>query len=141
MSPVVLRYVIGTAMAANCTDGDLRLSGDQNRNQTSKHEGRVEICVNGTWGTVCDSDIRKVTAAVICRQLGFSHIGAEVKLRAYYGQGSGKIHLSKVKCIGCEEKLINCTARTKFILCEHWRDAGVKCLQASTCTYASYLLL
>ena len=33
-------------------------------------EGRVEICVNGAWGTVCDQGFTKEEAIVVCRQLG-----------------------------------------------------------------------
>ena len=52
-----------------CTRGAIRLQGG---NATS---GRVEICNNNVWGTVCDDLWSSVDAQVACRQLGFSADG------------------------------------------------------------------
>ena len=33
-------------------------------------EGRVEICINRAWGSICDLGFTKEEAMVVCRQLG-----------------------------------------------------------------------
>ena len=57
-------------IAAPCSNGPLRLVGGNVPN-----EGRVEICLNDVWGTVCDDGWSTTDAAVVCRQLGYSTQG------------------------------------------------------------------
>ena len=38
----------------------------------SGEEGRVEVCLSGQWGTVCNSDWERSNAPhIICRDLGY----------------------------------------------------------------------
>ena len=48
-----------------------------NRNQRGSQLGRVEICNNNNWGTVCDDDWGFKDGLVTCRQLGFRGVGME----------------------------------------------------------------
>ena len=54
----------------DCSQGQLRLIGG-----SSENEGRVEICYDNQWGTICDNGWSSEDAKVVCRQLGFQTVG------------------------------------------------------------------
>ncbi|XP_070408687.1 neurotrypsin isoform X2 [Nothobranchius furzeri] len=93
----------------------------------SSREGRVEIYLSGQWGTICDDGWTDNDAEVVCRQLGFSGV-AKARVMAYFGEGTGPIHVDNVRCSGNERSLADCIKQTPGTHnCRHSEDAGVIC--------------
>ena len=67
-----------TAVPSNCTHGDIKLVGGP-----TEYAGNVEVCVNGVWGTICDSSWTSSDALVVCAQAGYPGQGTEYKLLLY----------------------------------------------------------
>ena len=92
------------------------------------NSGRVEVCYNNTWGTVCDGGWDAADAQVVCRQLGYSLNEANILTGPDVPDGTGQIWLDQVNCVGTEISLSNCSADlTGNHGCSHDRDAGVTC--------------
>ena len=60
---------------SNCTDGQIRLI--RAGGIESSNTGRVEVCINRVWGTVCDTLFDGTDAQVVCAQLGFPQFASK----------------------------------------------------------------
>ena len=91
------------------------------------YSGRVEVLVDGEWGTVCDDHWDTTDASVVCRQLGYPAVLASYS-SAHFGPGTGTIWFDDLQCSGEEESLNECShigiGRHN---CGHNEDAGVAC--------------
>lgn len=117
-----------------CKHGNVRLAGG-----ATDREGRVEVCILGRWGTICDRNWQKANAQVVCQQLGFDleTYGKQSTLKCFtilsgmashyysrnnifpsdahaitdasFGGGSGIIYLQRIICTGDEPGLLNCS--------------------------------
>ena len=127
-------------------NGDIRLV---NHWGDDDHSGRLEIFIDGHWGTICGKNGTnfKSVAETACRQLGF-----DVSLLPFYGtvteQGypiannSTKIHFGSINCgsstssifdnycsTNYHQHVLRCAVDTKVneTACTHRNDIGVSC--------------
>ncbi|KAJ1104981.1 hypothetical protein NDU88_002389 [Pleurodeles waltl] len=107
-------------------NGAVRLVNNKGRTD----RGRVEIYINGEWGTVCDDLWSMKAAMVVCRQLGFSYV-VKASKHAEFGEGRTlNILLDDVQCTGKERNLLECAHKgIGKHNCSHTEDAGVVCSQ------------
>ena len=54
-----------------CENGDIRLVTSDGDTGQGVMSGRVEVCWDDRWGTVCDQNWSDNDATVVCRELGF----------------------------------------------------------------------
>ena len=77
--PLMTRYLLFTAdttSAGSCSDSELQLANRTDDYDDWTRRGRVEICINNAWGTVCDTSFSVPDALVACNQLtGFQREG------------------------------------------------------------------
>ncbi|XP_062609505.1 uncharacterized protein LOC134271297 [Saccostrea cucullata] len=87
--------------------------------------GRVEVNLNGLWGTVCDDEFDTRAAQVLCKQLGLPYAHA---FPNNFGPGTGSIWLDDVMCMGSEGNILECN-QTEIGNndCDHTEDIGVVC--------------
>ena len=68
-----MNYITVESMGSTCNYGDVRLMDG-----SSEYEGRVEVCINDQWGTVCDTSWSGTDATTVCKQLGYAYTSSKI---------------------------------------------------------------
>ncbi|CAI8032178.1 Neurotrypsin [Geodia barretti] len=93
--------------------------------------GRLEICYNGYWQSVCRHNATGPTSAIVaCRELGYSNL-----LKATFTSiGLYDVTLPSIpilweglQCHGNERSLSDCPRRNGFHNCINWEDVVLHC--------------
>ncbi|XP_036155210.1 scavenger receptor cysteine-rich type 1 protein M130-like isoform X2 [Myotis myotis] len=96
-------------------------------NGKSSCEGRVELKVLGTWGSLCNSHWDMEDAHVLCQQLKCG-IALSIPGRAHFGKGSGQIWRHMFFCTGTEQHMGDCPVTALGAsLCSAEQVASVIC--------------
>ena len=96
---------------------------------TDATNGRFEICIGGTWGTVCDEEFHNIDAKIVCKQLGHSYEGAEAVFGGVFGYGEDAVAITTLHCVGDETAITQCffTTGSDVSSCSHANDVGIIC--------------
>lgn len=100
------------------------------RSGTTSNQGRVELFLNGTWGTICDDYWGIEEANVICRMLGYSEGAWSTHCCGWYEGFTApeQIWLDDVHCVGDETSIAKCRhGGWGTHNCRHSEDVGVVC--------------
>ncbi|XP_072894943.1 scavenger receptor cysteine-rich type 1 protein M130-like [Hemitrygon akajei] len=98
------------------------------QNGGSRCEGRIEVWYNGTWGTVCSTDLDAKSADVICKQMKCGPIKKFYPGSYQFGKGLGPIWLDEIECTAHESTLWQCQSQPwGKHQCDHSDDGGVVC--------------
>lgn len=115
---------VGVTCEEACSNGEVRLVDG-----TDSTNGRFEICLGGTWGTVCDDQFHNIDAQIVCKQLGLEYQGAEAVFGGLFGYGEDSIAITTLHCDGDEDQIIDCFYSTgsDVSVCSHANDVGILC--------------
>uniref|UniRef100_A0A8D0KZ67 SRCR domain-containing protein n=1 Tax=Strix occidentalis caurina TaxID=311401 RepID=A0A8D0KZ67_STROC len=90
-------------------------------------DGRVEVQVLGTWGTLCASRWDLSDAHTLCRYLGCG-FAESIPRGGHFGRGTGPVWRESFHCDGTEAHPGQCPVTTLGAsLCSHENDASVIC--------------
>ncbi|NXL26667.1 C163A protein, partial [Setophaga kirtlandii] len=112
-------------VGVTCTDAlELRLAGGG-----SPCAGRVEVKLQGHWGSVADDSWDMEDAEVVCQQLGCGSASAAYYTHERFGTGDGLVSLALVDCRGDETTLWDCEIRGwgPYNSSVHGLDAAIVC--------------
>ena len=135
-----------STLGANCSTGSVRLA--DRRDTTLTAEGRVEVCINQAWGTVCSTDFDQEDAGTVCVVAGgFLRSGMSKDctfrcgLLLYISAASSviptrmpgensPIFLEQLDCTSSDTDLLQCNSYSDangIHTCTHSQDVSVRC--------------
>ncbi|XP_065426830.1 CD5 antigen-like [Chrysemys picta bellii] len=121
-----LLFCFAANVGVSSSSSDVRLVDGPHR-----CAGRVEVRLDGRWGTVCDDGWDLGDVAVVCRQLGCGP-AMEALSGKVFGPGneSDPVLMLNVQCQGTEAALGSCPYVDPGDFCQHDEDAGARCQAA-----------
>lgn len=103
----------------------------------SETEGRLQLKINGQWGTVCNYGWTVQDAALVCQQLGYVLNPNDWYIERNEIPDAGKsepVILSNVDCQDYDLDITKCQAETTVDFsnsCDHDNDVGIRCYKTS----------
>ncbi len=96
--------------------------------------GRVEVCLDGRFGTICRDSWENRDASVLCSELGFSRYGAIALSDAQFSEGLKPTSYNEISCHGNESKLSECAfvGPSGAQSCGRFEDAETVCQSKPT---------
>ncbi|XP_033109626.1 uncharacterized protein LOC117110909 isoform X3 [Anneissia japonica] len=115
---ITCQHIAGVVCSNPTTD--LRLEGGN-----GPHEGRVEVLINGTWGTICKDNWGFPDGWVVCRQFRYLYLDA---YHDRFGEGRGPMLLTNMRCNRHNYRLLECShTKLTFENCSAGTIATVVC--------------
>ena len=131
-----MTYIIYYFYVAGCDDGDLRLNTSD-----TQYSGRVEMCRDSVWTSLCGQNWDLKAAQVACKDLGYSSYGA-VPTYGCYTEGQLSFGITSINCTGSESALFNCAHNNLTLYnCQSNNSAGLICQGKITATISIYVLI
>ncbi len=137
LSKLVLLVIAWSQLVGAQSNGDVRIV--QNPNDTFiKHWGRLEVYINGEWGTFCANGFDSYSADAACRQLGYDNsLSNEVSKASDYtdviplASNSTPIHTGYSNCgktsNGGFSHVLRCFHLYMDPTCTHDDDVIIQC--------------
>ena len=96
-------------------------------------QGRVEVYVDGQWGTVCNDNWNLADGVVACQQLGYGTVYDTLRVHSFGSNENIPILVDNLACRGDESQIQDCPGifGNRSHNCDHSQDAGLICIDAS----------
>lgn len=146
---------LNTTVFADCSTGEVRLADLILNGSTAR--GRVEVCINQAWGTVCNTRFDEEDAGTVCVVAGgYFRNGAWLvviisnwlisypichkiasSVISTQMTGQGPIFLEQLDCTPADTDLLSCSSLSAQGVhsCTHSQDVYVECTGTYVRTY------